>query len=145
MTRIIRTLGLALALAAAGLGGSVVAWTAGSTAAASTSNTPLPPGWELCVLQGLTAPLTPANVTDLDAWQAAEGGSTNNTAAFNPFNTQRTTDLTGPFLIRFADGVDDHHGLVQVLRPQLDAQKVRPSHNRDLDVLAEVCDRVERA
>jgi hypothetical protein len=95
MTRIIRTLGLALALAAAGLCGSFAAWTAGGTAAASGSDTPLPPGWELCVLQGLSAPLTPANVTDLDAWQAAEGGSTNNSAAFNPFNTLRTTDLTG--------------------------------------------------
>jgi hypothetical protein len=95
MTRIIRIVGLALALAAAGLGGSVVAWTAGGTAAASGSDTPLPPGWELCVLQGLTAPLTPANLTDLDAWQAAEGGSTNNSAAYNPFNTLRTTDATG--------------------------------------------------
>jgi hypothetical protein len=95
MTRIFRTVGLALALAAAGLCGSAVAWTAGGTAAASGSDTPLPPGWELCVLQGLAAPLTPANVTNLDAWQAAEGGSTNNTAAFNPFNTQRTTDIIG--------------------------------------------------
>lgn len=97
MTRIIRTVGLAVALAAA-VCGSAVAWTGGGTSAASAasaSDTPLPPGWELCVLQGLTAPLTPANVTDLDAWQAAEGGSTNNSAAFNPFNTKRTTDLTG--------------------------------------------------
>ena len=33
-------------------------------------------------------------MADLDEWQAAEGGSTNNTAAYNPFNTQRTTDAT---------------------------------------------------
>ena len=39
--------------------------------------------------------MTPANVADLDAWQAAEGGSTKNTAANNPFNTRRTTDVNG--------------------------------------------------
>ena len=64
-------------------------------AAASDADTPLPPGWELCVLEGLAAPATPANIADLDEWQAAEGGSTNNTAAFNPFNSLRTTDVTG--------------------------------------------------
>ncbi len=47
------------------------------------------------MLGGLAAPATQANVADLDEWQAAEGGSTNNTAAFNPFNTLRTTDATG--------------------------------------------------
>ena len=64
-------------------------------AALRSSDTPLPPGWELCVLQGLNAPVTAANVTDLDQWQAAEGGSTNNTAAYNPFNTRRMTDARG--------------------------------------------------
>jgi hypothetical protein len=96
MTRSLRNIGLALALVFAGLGGTALAWTAGGTAAAqSGGETPLPPGWELCVLAGLSAPATPANVADLDEWQAAEGGSTNNTAAFNPFNTGRTTDTTG--------------------------------------------------
>ena len=96
MTRLIRNVGLVLALATAGLCGSAVAWTSGGTAAAqSGADTPLPPGWELCILAGLTAPVTPANITDLDDWQAAEGGSTNNTAAYNPFNTQRMTDVTG--------------------------------------------------
>ncbi len=47
------------------------------------------------MLQGVDAQVTQANVTDLDEWQAAEGGSTNNSAAFNPFNTRRTTDATG--------------------------------------------------
>jgi len=47
------------------------------------------------VLQGVDAQVTQANVTDLDEWQAAEGGSTNNSAAFNPFNTRRTTDASG--------------------------------------------------
>ena len=84
-----------LALASVGLGGGALAWTASSPAAAQSSDTPLPPGWELCVLEGLAAPVTPANIADLDEWQAAEGGSTNNTAAFNPFNSLRTTDLTG--------------------------------------------------
>ena len=59
----------------------------------STADTPLPAGWELCILQGVNAPATPANVADLDEWQSAEGGSTNNTAAYNPFNTARTTDV----------------------------------------------------
>jgi hypothetical protein len=47
------------------------------------------------VLQGVNAQVTQANVNDLDEWQAAEGGSTNNTAAFNPFNTRRMTDVSG--------------------------------------------------
>ena len=34
-------------------------------------------------------------MADLDAWQVAEGGSTNNTAAYNPFNSGRTTDANG--------------------------------------------------
>jgi hypothetical protein len=46
-------------------------------------------------LEGVTAPATAANVADLDEWQAAEGGSTNNTAAFNPFNSLRVTDASG--------------------------------------------------
>jgi hypothetical protein len=96
MTRIVRSVGFVLALTTAGLCGSAFAWTLGGTAAAqSGGTTALPPGWELCVLEGVTAPATQANVADLDEWQAAEGGSTNNTAAFNPFNTQRTTDGTG--------------------------------------------------
>ena len=85
-----------LALASVGLGGGALAWTfSGGPAAASGADTPLPPGWELCVLEGLAAPATPANIADLDEWQAAEGGSTNNTATYNPFNSLRTTDVTG--------------------------------------------------
>jgi len=57
--------------------------------------TPLPPGWELCVLQGVGAPGTPDNVANLDEWQVVEGGSTNNTAAYNPFNTRQDTDSKG--------------------------------------------------
>ena len=34
-------------------------------------------------------------MADLDKWQVEEGGSTNNTAAYNPFNTMRTTDISG--------------------------------------------------
>ena len=96
MTRTARIVGLTLALATAGLCGSALTWTDGTGAAAQTvGDTPLPPGWELCVLQGVNAPATAANVTDLDEWQAAEGGSTNNTAAYNPFNTRRMTDASG--------------------------------------------------
>jgi hypothetical protein len=96
MTRIIRSVGFVLALATVGLGGgALVSTVSGPAAAQSGGNTPLPPGWELCVLEGVAAPATAANIADLDEWQAAEGGSTNNTAAFNPFNSLRTTDVTG--------------------------------------------------
>ncbi len=84
----------ALAAAAAVLG--ICVFTSGSGASikdASTADTPLPAGWELCILQGVGAPATQANVADLDEWQLAEGGSTNNSAAYNPFNTARTTDV----------------------------------------------------
>jgi hypothetical protein len=97
MTRILRSVAFVLALTTVSLGAGALAWTSGGTASATSSGsafTPLPAGWELCVLEGVTAPATPANVADLDEWQAAEGGSTNNTAAFNPFNTMRTTDAT---------------------------------------------------
>jgi hypothetical protein len=96
MTRIVRSVGFVLALGAVGLGGGAFAWSGGGTAGAQSGGvTPLPPGWELCVLQGIAAPATQANIADLDEWQAAEGGSTNNTADFNPFNTLRTSDVTG--------------------------------------------------
>ncbi len=96
MTRTARIVGLTLALATAGLCGCALPLTDGTGAAAQTAgDTPLPPGWELCVLQGVSAPVTAENVVDLDQWQAAEGGSTNNTAAYNPFNTRRMTDASG--------------------------------------------------
>ena len=96
MTRIVRSVGFVIALATASLGLGGFAWTSGGPASAQGGGfTPLPPGWELCVLQGLGAPATANNVADLDEWQAAEGGSTNNTAAFNPYNTLRTTDNAG--------------------------------------------------
>ena len=108
MTRIFRSVGFVLALATAGLGAGAFALSSGEAAASSPSAfTPLPPGWELCILQGLSAPATAANVADLDEWQAAEGGSTNNTAAFNPYNTLRTTDNTGapiPGVVSSANG-----------------------------------------
>ncbi|MGH9919795.1 MAG: hypothetical protein ACRD6W_13135, partial [Nitrososphaerales archaeon] len=77
------------------------AWVASPVAASPLSSpgsgvgTALPPGWELCILQGVGAPATQDNVADLDEWQTAEGGSTNNTAAFNPYNTLRMTDASG--------------------------------------------------
>jgi hypothetical protein len=57
--------------------------------------TPLPSGWELCVLQGVGATPTQDDLADLDEWQVAEGGSTNNAAAYNPFNTNQVTDSSG--------------------------------------------------
>jgi len=58
----------------------------------------LPAGWELCVLQGIGASMTAGNVADLDEWQVVEGGSTNNAAAYNPFNTRQVTDSQGTAL-----------------------------------------------
>ena len=96
MTRIFRSVGFLLALATASLGlGAFALASGGPVAAQGGGFTPLPPGWELCVLEGVGAPATANNVADLDQWQAAEGGSTNNSAAFNPYNTLRTTDSTG--------------------------------------------------
>jgi hypothetical protein len=84
---------LVLAAAVAVLGVCAFPAVSGAAIHASTADTPLPAGWELCILQGVGAPATQANVADLDEWQLAEGGSTNNTAAYNPFNTARTTDV----------------------------------------------------
>ena len=97
MTRTLLTACLLLAAAAtsACAAVSVAGPGAGTAGAVAAVGTPLPPGWELCVLAGVAAPATRANVADLDEWQAAEGGSTNNTAAYNPFNTTRTTDAEG--------------------------------------------------
>jgi hypothetical protein len=104
MTRIFRSVGFVLALATAGLGLGAFAWTTGGPAAAQGGGfTPLPPGWELCVLEGVGAPATAANVADLDEWQAAEGGSTNNSAAFNPYNTLRTIDNSGGAILGAVD------------------------------------------
>ncbi len=62
------------------------------------AGTPLPLGWETCVLEGVGAPVTPNGTADLDEWQVVEGGSTNNTASFNPFNALQVTDSTGAAL-----------------------------------------------
>ena len=88
------SLRLVLAAATAVVGvGALASVSGASLKDASSGATPLPAGWELCILQGVNAPATQANVADLDEWQLAEGGSTNNTAAYNPFNTARTTDV----------------------------------------------------
>lgn len=50
----------------------------------------LPGGWELDLLRDLSAPTTADNIAFLDAWQQREGGSTNNTCDWNPFNTMQT-------------------------------------------------------
>lgn len=95
MTRILRSGRLALAAMAGFLAFGSASFVSDGTAVAnsSVSGTALPPAWELCILQGLGAPATSANIVNLDEWQAAEGGSTNNSAAYNPFNTLRTTDV----------------------------------------------------
>jgi hypothetical protein len=99
MIHLVFRLRLVLAAMAVGLCALVCVPSGGPALAVPASGgTALPAGWELCILQGLQAPLTAVNVADLDQWQAAEGGSTNNSAAYNPFNTLRTTDITGAAL-----------------------------------------------
>ncbi len=93
---------IALALGVAALGAAAVPWAFGGPPALAGADgggeTPLPDGWELCVLQGVAGPATQNSVADLDEWQTAEGGSTNNTATYNPFNTSRTTDVNNTAL-----------------------------------------------
>jgi hypothetical protein len=84
---------LLLAAATAVLGVCALPAVSGAFTDAASAATALPAGWELCILQGVGAPATQANVANLDEWQLAEGGSTNNSAAYNPFNTSRTTDV----------------------------------------------------
>jgi len=51
------------------------------------------PNWQKQILLGINAPITPANLTYLNAWQRAEGGNYQN----NPFNTTlRTPAQIGP-------------------------------------------------
>jgi hypothetical protein len=96
MTRITRPLRIVLAVMTVALSASVLTLAGlSSSGPAAGVDTALPPGWELCILQGTNAPLTADNVAALDGWQVEEGGSTNNTAAYNPFNTGRTSDITG--------------------------------------------------
>ncbi len=102
MSRFTSCVRVALVLTLASLGVYTYASATSATSAAPSmvaapGDTALPAGWELCVLQGVAAPATQANVDDLDVWQAAEGGSTNNSAAYNPFNTGgRPTSTTRP-------------------------------------------------
>lgn len=85
------------AVAALALGTVTAVTSAGNTPASATSHlaSGLPAGWELCILQGLGAHATAANLSDLDTWQVAEGGGTENGVAYNPFNTRRGTDQSG--------------------------------------------------
>ena len=48
--------------------------------------TPGVPNWQAQILHAVGAPVTPANLTFLNAWARAEGGSASN----NPFNTTQT-------------------------------------------------------
>ena len=82
----------AIGLAALAVTGGLLLTAAPNALAKTRADTALPPGWEMCILQGIGASVTPANVNDLDVWQQAEGGATANPEAFNPFNTRRGTD-----------------------------------------------------
>ena len=89
----IRRLGVSLTLVGLTLFGlSAPVGASAVPAPGADVGTTLPPGWELCVLEGTGASVTQDNVVNIDRWQVAEGGSTNNSAAYNPFNTHRTTD-----------------------------------------------------
>jgi hypothetical protein len=64
-------------------------------AAAAISSLKTPPGgytpttFAKALLSALGAPATSANVASLTAWEAREGGNFNNTAKYNPINTER--------------------------------------------------------
>jgi hypothetical protein len=79
------------------LGATIVVTTAPRVQASTASpvSSALPDGWELCILQGVNGHASHANLSDLDVWQAAEGGATDNGLAYNPFNTRRGTDPSG--------------------------------------------------
>ncbi len=92
-------LGISLAVAVLGVVGLASPVGASSSPSSGAGiGTPLPPGWELCVLQGVGASPTQDDIADLDEWQVVEGGSTNNAAAYNPFNSRQATDSTGASL-----------------------------------------------
>ena len=98
MISVLGVVGLGAPVGATPAASSGTATNARTTATAIGPGTPLPAGWELCVLAGIGAPGTPDNVANLDEWQVAEGGSTDNAAAYNPFNTRQMTDSTGAAL-----------------------------------------------
>lgn len=99
-----RARGVAGVVLAAGIAFAAQPFVASAQAGAETApapayfGTPLPAAWELCVLSGVGARATGANVADLDLWQVAEGGSTANDNSYNPFNTRRDTDVNGNVL-----------------------------------------------
>ena len=107
MTRIIRSAGFVLALATVGLGGGALAWTASGTAAAQSRAT------HPCRRVGNCASWRgSAHRRPRPTWRTStsgrppRAGPTNNTAAYNPFNTQRTTDATDAPI----PGVDSANG-----------------------------------
>ncbi|HXY28915.1 MAG TPA: hypothetical protein VEH82_11615, partial [Acidimicrobiales bacterium] len=65
MTGILSSVRLAAAITMTGLCMLAWTWAAVPAGAARSDGTPLPSGWELCVLQGLNAPASQANVADL--------------------------------------------------------------------------------
>ena len=85
----------AVALAVAVASVVVVSGHGTAHAASATGGAALPAAWELCILESLGAPVTATDVADLDVWQVGEGGSTQNSNTFNPYNTRRTTDVSG--------------------------------------------------
>jgi hypothetical protein len=94
--RRVRRVVLVVGVVVLGVVGPVTPGRAGpGSGAGGGYGTPLPPNWEECILTGVGAAPTPDNVANLDAWQVAEGGSTNNAAAYNPFNSRQTTDKNG--------------------------------------------------
>ena len=92
MTRTLSTVRLALVLTMACFV-APVAWSVSTAAGAVASvDTPLPAGWQLCVLQGLTGRRSAqANVSG--AWRHGKTPKADpDGAAYNPFNTRRTTN-----------------------------------------------------
>jgi hypothetical protein len=87
----------AVVLATVGVEASLGSGAAAASGAAGGARS-LPAAWELCILESVGAPVTSADVADLDVWQMGEGGSTDNANSFNPFNTRRVSDQAGTAL-----------------------------------------------
>lgn len=62
-------------------------------AVAATKGDYTPTTWAAALLNAISAPVTPANVNSIVAWEEREGGNWNNTAKYNPLNT--TQDASG--------------------------------------------------
>lgn len=94
-----------------------------STTVTKLQTVPGPPGSDDAfysqILLGLGAPVTPENKKFMYAWRAAEGG----TAAFNPFNTTKSSDgATNYNSTGVKNYVDEQHGIDATVKTLLNSR-----------------------